>query len=160
MSTRLGLTYGYEIRSIGQAGKHSKMDFETDLSILERNTDGTQTPRVVVEAKLGSITTHDAITYSHKASSHKAVFPYLRYGIVLANRGSCPLPGRLYRHGQHFDFMFSFRALNPSRSELNRFIRLLRDEVIASRTMERLIYESRKRDRQKFTVLHRKLVVE
>ena len=28
-------------------------------------------PRVVVEAKLGSITTHDAITYNQKAATHR-----------------------------------------------------------------------------------------
>ncbi len=42
-------------------------------------------PRVVVEAKLGKVTTNDAITYSQKASTHRAVHPYLRYGIMLGD---------------------------------------------------------------------------
>ena len=30
--------------------------------------------RVIIESKINSVTTHDAITYSHKAQTHKNVF--------------------------------------------------------------------------------------
>ncbi|GAI54911.1 unnamed protein product, partial [marine sediment metagenome] len=57
-----------------------------------------------IEGKINSVTTHGAITYSQKASTHKNVHPYLRYGILLGNRKHYPLPGRLFRHGAYFDF--------------------------------------------------------
>jgi hypothetical protein len=51
--------------------------YQTDLLISERLDDGEDwTPRVVVEFKLGSVTTHDALTYSAKAATHKNVHPY------------------------------------------------------------------------------------
>src|ERR1700687_4246334 len=54
--------------------------YQTDLLIAERTSEAAQwVPRVVVEFKLGSVTTHDALTYSAKAATHKNVHPYLRY---------------------------------------------------------------------------------
>ena len=46
--------------------------FETDLAIYERN-DEKIIPRVIIEAKIGNVTTHDAITYSYKAEKHKTI---------------------------------------------------------------------------------------
>lgn len=109
---------------------------------------------------MGNINTHDAITYSQKAANHKSVFPYLRYGIMLGNRQHHPLPGRLYRHGTQFDFMISFREYEPMAKEITTFEKVLLEEVQASRTLENMIYQSRKRDREHHTVLHRKLVVD
>jgi len=115
---------------------------------------------VVIEAKVRSITTHDAITYSQKAASHKAVHPFLRYGIMLGDRQHYPLPGRLYRHGLQFDFMVSFRSTEPTEHEMLRFAHLLQSEVEASRKLERIIYESRSRNRDHYTILHRRLNLE
>lgn len=162
IETGYKLAYGHEIRairSIGDTDMTEAMKFETDLSVLERNNDGTLTPRVIVEAKLKSINTHDAITYSHKAAAHKAVFPYLRYGVIMGARGKFPLPGRLYRHGGNFDFMVSFSKYEPSGEEFRRFVQLLVDEVNASKITEKILYDSRKKGRDHFTVLHRKLVL-
>ena len=78
---------------------------------------------------------------------------------MLGNRRNYPLPGRLYRHGAQFDFMISFQACIPSKSEMTAFTSLLRAEIKASRTLERILYESRKRGRDRYTVLHRRLVV-
>jgi hypothetical protein len=157
--TQFKLPYGYEIRSYGERPEAEAIPFATDFIVIE-DTDGSWKPRVVVEAKVDSITTHDAITYSHKAANHKSVFPYLRYGIMLGNRGHYPLPGRLYRHGTQFDFMISFKEHKPSPKEITRFSEVLVDEVRASRDLENMIYESRKRDREHHTLLHRKLTVE
>ena len=133
--------------------------YRTDLAIIENIAEGRWRPRVVIEAKLTraekkspSVTTHDALTYSAKAATHRAVHPYLRYGIMLGN--SSLLPGRLYRHGAQFDFMFCFRTFDPSASELKGFADLLHDEVLASRKLEKLLYE-----RNRYTTLHRKLEV-
>lgn len=113
----------------------------------------------MVEAKVGNIATHDAITYSHKAANHKAVFPYLRYGIMLGNRQHYPLPGRLYRDGTQFDFMISFKEYEPTLKELEAFRAVLLEEVRASRALENMIYQSRKKDRDHHTLFHRKLTV-
>jgi hypothetical protein len=193
VQTGVKLAYGCEIRWYAAQPEPDSISFETDLAVIETAEDGRWKPRVVVEAKLKSITTHDAITYSQKAASHKAVHPYLRYGIMLGDRKHYPLPGRLFRHGAHFDFMISFRATEPTESENTMFVELLRTEVSASRTLERIllprhgsfspkqvttagkagpvsrecvrimpagvIYESRRKNRDYYTLLHRKLTV-
>ena len=134
------LAYGCEIRCYGpqpETQKTQSISFETDLAVIETTEDGRWKPRVVIEAKLRSVTTHDAITYSHKAASHRSVHPYLRYGIMLGNREHFPLPGRLYRHGVQFDFMISFCRTEPAESEMATFVRLLGEEVAASRKIGR-----------------------
>jgi hypothetical protein len=158
--TGLRLAYGYEI--VDHAEREARAEtawFETDFALIETSPEGKWKPRVVVEAKLGSITTHDAITYSHKASQHRAVYPYLRYGVMLGNRRHYPLPGRLYRHGANFDFMVSFVGYEVTRKERSRFVQLLVEEVEASRTMEKLLYESRKAGRDRYQILRRRLEV-
>ena len=59
-------------------------EFETDLLVYEKIENSIK-PRVIIESKIQSVTTHDAITYSYKAQCHKNVIPYLRYGIILEN---------------------------------------------------------------------------
>ena len=156
--TGLRLPYGYEIAAYdGEEPESTVIRYQTDLVLLEEFEESRWTPRVVVEAKLGSINTHDAITYSQKAEAHRAVHPYLRYGVMLGNRRNHPLPGRLYRHGTQFDFMISFQSFEPTRTEIRRFLEVLRSEIEASRSLERILYDSRRKDRDRYTVLHRKL---
>jgi len=132
--------------------------FETDLVIYEKN-DTIIKPRVVIEAKLGSITTHDAITYSYKAEKHKYITPYLRYGIMIGNRSHYPLPGRLYRHGTNFDFMFSFSGMSPDIDEWISFVEMLAKEISYSRTTEEMLHESRSKDRKRYYMLQKQLIV-
>lgn len=165
LSVRVGkkLSYGYEILEYEDktdAPINNTNQYETDLIILESFPNGRWKPRLIIECKINSINTHDAITYSQKASSHKSVHPYLRYGIILGNRRDNPLPGRLYRHGTFFDFMMSFESFEPTESEMVRFNCVIREEIDASRQLERIIYDSRKKDRDKYTLLHRKLSLE
>lgn len=80
VKTALKLAYGHEIASYGDRHDSKTSAFQTDLALVEVLKNDRWKPRVVVEAKLGRVTTHDAITYSHKASDHRAVHPYLRYG--------------------------------------------------------------------------------
>jgi hypothetical protein len=154
------ISYGYEILSYGETPQPNKIEFQTDLAIIETDDGGQWKPRVVIEAKIRNINTHDAITYSQKAASHKAVHPYLRYGIMLGDRKHHPLPGRLYRHGLQFDFMVSFHSTEPTKHEMLTFAHLLQSEVEASRTLEKIIYESRIRNRDHYTILHRRLDLE
>jgi hypothetical protein len=162
LPTGLKIPYGCEILSYGPEGASPEpktIGYETDLAVIQKVQDQRWKPRVVVEAKLGSITTHDAITYSQKAAAHREVHPYLRYGIMLGDRQHYPLPGRLYRHGTQFDFMISFRGTEPSEAELTTFVEVLQAEVAASRILEKILYESRRKGRDQYTVLHRKLIL-
>ena len=133
--------------------------FETDMIIYEESA-GAIVPRVIIESKLGTITTHDAITYSHKVEMHKAVTPFLRYGVMLGNRTTYPLPGRLYRHGTNFDFMFSFVGVEPQDYEWASFVELIQREVTYSWQLEEMLHESRKPDRKRYYMLEKQLVLE
>lgn len=154
------LPYTFEVRSYNNDVVFETSNFEayeTDLLILERLSQERWIPRVVIECKINTVTTHDAITYSHKASTHKNVHPYLRYGILLGHRKHYPLPGRLFRHGAHFDFMMSWRDYVPSDVEWNEFVNVINEEINASRTLESIIYNSRSPRRERYHCLHRKL---
>ncbi len=153
------LPYASEIRFYEDEApqKHRTISYETDMLVFESLDSGQWKPRLVIEAKLSRITTHAAITYSEKASTHKQVHPYLRYGILIGNRRHYPLPGRLFRHGAYFDFMLSWKAHKPSPGELDVLLELIFDEVQASRDLEEIIYSSRSPYREKYTFLHRPL---
>lgn len=159
VKTRLKLSYSCEISSYDSDAKPDQSSFETDLAIIENLREGAWKPRVVVEAKLGRVTTHAAITYSQKAAYHRSVHPYLRYGIMVGNLMRNPLPGRLYRHGAQFDFMISFSGVEPSGPENTRFAELLKSEVAASQALEKILYGTRRRHRDHYTLLQRKLVL-
>ncbi len=155
------LTYAFEILSYSENGSNQNLGtaYETDILVYEKLGSDVWKPRVVIEGKLGRVTTHDAITYSQKALTHKNVHPYLRYGILLGYRKHYPLPGRLYRHGAYFDFMLSCQSIKPSDQELENLINLLLEEIQASMNLEEIFYNSRNPNRKRFTQLHRPLIL-
>ncbi len=136
IKTQAKIPYSYEIRAYREEPETEAISFATDFLVVEESPDGSWKPRVVAEAKVGSVTTHDAITYSQKAANHRSVFPYLRYGIMLGSRQHYPLPGRLYRHGTQFDFMISFKEYEPSPKEMEAFRDVLLEEIRASQALE------------------------
>jgi hypothetical protein len=153
------LPYASEILTYNdtEPNKQNFIRYETDILVYEQLDNEIWKPRIVIETKLGSVTTHDAITYSEKAQTHKYVHPYLRYGILIGDREHHPLPGRLFRHGQHFDFMLSWKSLIESKAELKTLLTILNDEILASRNLDEIIFNSRAKGRDKFTALHRPL---
>ena len=153
------IPYSYEVLEYQTSGKvrTRPMRYETDILISERLSHDAMKPRVIIEAKIRSVTTHDAITYSQKAAAHKQVHPYLRYGIILGARRHYPLPGRLFRHGANFDFMQSFVAFEPSSEEWTRFLETIGKEVEYSKLLEEIILNSRSRNRKAFTTLQKAL---
>lgn len=153
------IPYGFEITTYEPEPHGKVIKYETDLVVLESDENDHWKPRLIIECKIKTINTHESITYSQKASNHKSVHPYLRYGIILGHRGSLPLPGRLIRHGANFDFMMSFSDLVPSQNEITDFVRVIRHEIEASQTLENLYYQSRKQSRLRYTLFHRRLVV-
>ncbi len=158
------LAYSFEAKEYDgeKVSSEELIRYETDLIIKEfiDRSINQWIPRVVVEAKVSSVTTHDAITYSQKAYAHKTVHPYLRYGIMLGHREHHSLPGRLFRHGSYFDFMISFVNESPNQEETDLFVSLLKDEIRASQDLEKMIYDTRKRSRSRYNFLQRKLVLQ
>jgi hypothetical protein len=151
--------YANEIKEYTDAEPiYNTMKYETDILVYESRGGQLYKPRVVIETKIESITTHDAITYSQKSSTHKYVHPYLRYGIFLGKRGHYPLPGRLFRHGAHFDFMLSWKGYESDSDEWDSLKQIVESEVAASRKLEEMIFNSRSRGRNKYTVLHKPLI--
>jgi hypothetical protein len=108
--------------------------FEQDLLIFERSAEGTTSivPRVAVELKFGSTNTHDSIVYSEKARRIRAIYPYLRYGMVLG--GLTRIPARTLRLGTEFDFIVAApERLSPPGFE--RLVKLLRTELAVSKKL-------------------------
>ena len=158
------IPYAFEISSFDEdwgieGGTFDSTSFETDMVIYE-NVNGKIIPRVIVEAKVGSVTTHDAITYSHKAMYHKNVIPFVRYGIMLGNRETYPLPGRLFRHGTNFDFLFSFVDYVPTEKEFETFVDMLKREITYSRQIEEILSNSRSRGRKRYFMLQKEFHLE
>lgn len=152
------LTYAHEISRYGADGPVlvRSAPYQTDLLIYDCNPKGEWIPRFVIELKTWGITTHDALTYSAKAATHKQVHPYVRYGVLIGDFGDA-VPGRLLRHGAYFDFMMVWWSQNPSEAEWKDSIAILRDEISASRTLQELLSDSRLRSRKKYWALHRPL---
>ena len=85
------------------------------------------------------ITTHDVLTYSAKATKHKQVYPYLRYGIVASSETA--VPGRLFTHNESLDFCATVSGLEGK--ELSDFFAsLLAAEVESSRRLEAIAFGS------------------
>ncbi len=133
--------------------------FETDLIIYETFSNMIK-PRVIIEVKFGNVTTHDVITYSYKAEKHKIITPYIRYGITIGDFKNSALPGRLFRHGTNFDFMFCFSGTEPTDMEWNSFTEMILNEIEYSRVIEEMLHENRNSDRKHYYMLQKQLVME
>lgn len=158
------IPYAFEISHFNEeweldADSFNKTAFETDLVVYEK-ANGKIIPRVIIEAKVGTVTTHDAITYSHKAMYHKNVIPFVRYGIMLGARETYPLPGRLFRHGTNFDFLFSFVGYEPTEIEKPQFVDMLKREIEYSRQIEEILSNSRSRNRKRYYMLQKEFHLE
>ena len=162
VETQRKIPYSQEIDwySEGWLPNHmNTSDFETDLVIYEVDAETHIKPRVIIESKIRGVTTHDAITYSYKAEKHKSITPYIRYGIMLGERKNYPLPGRLFRHGTNFDFMFSFAGLDPTDDEWNSFIEMIKEEIKFSKTLEEMLHENKRKDRKHYYMLQKQLIL-
>ena len=153
------LPYAFDVLEYNGAepSKRNINRYETDILVYDLNADEKWIPRVIIECKLGSVTTHDAITYSAKSVTHKNVHPYLRYGILIGRREHHPLPARLIRHGVNFDFMASWAGTEPSDHEWQSLMEVLVDEVKASRRLQEILTNSRSASRTRYTMVHKPL---
>ena len=151
------LAYACEIQSYGSDGEPivTTNKYETDILVSDVFNDGSWVPRVIIECKLAKITTHDALTYSAKAASHRSVHPYLRYGFCAGARADYAIPARLVRHGQQFDFMISWKSMKASAAEWKSFCSLIVQEVEASRKLQALLTDNRSAARVKHSNIHK-----
>lgn len=156
---RLAYTNEIERYTDGEPHTCTRAGYETD--ILVRDVDGQEwVPRVVIETKLNRVTTHDALTYSSKAATHKHVHPYLRYGILIGNWGGGAFPTRLFRHGAYFDFMMTWASLEPAENEWSKWLEVVSAEVVASRRVQQLLTTSRRGSKKIYHLVHRPLYLE
>lgn len=155
------LAYTYEIHKypIDTKNRPVSSDYETDLLVSDILDDKSWSLRVIVECKLGSITSHDALTYSAKAATHKHVHPYLRYGVLLGEREHYAIPARLVKHGAYFDFMVAWRRAAPNDGEWQAFTELLGEEITASRSMLDLLITNRSTQRKRYHIFRRRVVL-
>jgi hypothetical protein len=152
------LAYANEIIRYHEAGlpEMHQAEYQTDILLYDTTKGGDWVPRVVIECKQG-IHTHDALIYSTKATTHKQVHPYLRYGLLICYETA--LPGRVIRHGAFFDFMMVWKSQKPREEEWTEFVRVVQSEVRASRLLQELLTENRRWKRESFRLLHRPLQV-
>lgn len=158
------LIYANEIEKYNVDGEinipqYNTMSYETDILIQENTSESEFIPRVVIETKVDTVTTHDAITYSNKSKNHKSVHPYLRYGILIGNHSNKHIPGRLIRHGENFDFMMSCANYELSQLESDTLKKIITLEITASQTLTSLVFNTRVKDKQRIFALHRPLVI-
>lgn len=119
-----------------KAPKRGNSAFQTDLCVFEEKAQDVHIPRVVLEFK-GKISTHDVLTYSAKARKHKQVYPYLRYGVIVADESA--VPGRLFTHNEALDFCATVAEFKGARlTEI--LASLLRAEVECSRRLEEIAF--------------------
>jgi hypothetical protein len=123
--------------------------FATDI-LIKRSQDP-KTPLVVIEVK-ASLTTHDVITYSTKASKHKNVYPYLRYGIAFTGEEPAVIPGRFFTHNSALDFAISMEKPNENRlPDCDKLVALVNNQLAVAEHLINLmkgttkvpVYESR-----------------
>lgn len=153
------LPYNSVIQAYSHDGQptSASLSYETDLLISDAASDGSWTPRVVVECKLGGVTTHDALSYVAKAATHKHLHPYLRYGVLVGRLAS--IPRFLVRHGIDFDFLATWPADAADEIMWDAFVAMLVDEVKASRQLQSLLSTSRMPAQQKYHFLRRPLLL-
>jgi hypothetical protein len=115
--------------------KRGQFAFQTD--ILIEKADPT-IPLVVVELKFGGFSTHDIITYSSKATRHKEIYPYLRYGFVVG--GSDALSKKFLTHNQGVDFAMSVPTLATAGLKL---IELIKRQIGSAETLVEMMRTNR-----------------
>ena len=123
------------------------LTYETDLLIQEK-VNGASIPRIIIESKYENITTHDAITYSHKAEEHKELHVGLRYGLMIGNIKS--IPARVVQHGKNFDFMMAFEGEEPTEDEWKLFVKIIKKNLKIASTYEKMIQDRRKKEKTEY----------
>jgi hypothetical protein len=102
--------------------------YQTDILVTGRN----KVPLVAIELKCRRnvqekgafrFNTHDLLVYSGKATRHKELYPYLRYGIAV---GGVPSIGRkFFLHNRGLDFVIAI----PDPGQLDKLVQVVRHQA-------------------------------
>ncbi len=121
--------------------KRGQGAFETDVTIfaIKKNL---QIPFIVIEVK-EQITSHDIITYSNKASRHKMVYPYLRYGLVSYDLDT--IPNRFFKHNEAIDFFLAVKEYSKNEEKLkNILLELIKNELKIFEELQKILHDKNK----------------
>jgi hypothetical protein len=122
------------------AGARSGQQFKVDILVCDGSQDGT--PRVAIELKAKGINTHDLLAYSAKASLHRSLRGFLRYGLFVCGDASHGVTAKWLWHGRAFDFMMCCRNDAPSADEMKTLRNLVLHELKVARRLEELINQA------------------
>jgi len=117
--------------------------FQQDILIYEETLGGNTsiTPRVIAEVKLKRVTTHDSIVYSEKARRIKRIYPFVRFGLILAEIQN--IPGRVLRLGEQFDFIQTIKN-PPSNADIKVCRSLFNSEIKISKELSKILFHGKK----------------
>ena len=79
---------------------------------------------------------------------------------MLGARETYPLPGRLFRHGTNFDFLFSFVDYKPTDKEKRAFVQMVKKEIVYSKQIEEILSNSRSKGRKRYYMLQKEFHLE
>ena len=132
-----------ELNVVGNLKKPSRGHgaFETDVAIFALKGNF-EIPFIVIEVK-EHITSHDIITYSNKASRHKLVYPYLRYGLVAYDLNS--IPNRFFKHNEEIDFFLAVRDYINDKNKLRKVLfELIENELKIFEGLQQILHNQSK----------------
>lgn len=132
------------------------MKYEVDLLIKEKQ-DNNLIPRIIIESKYKTFSTHDAITYSDKAKGHKELYSGLRYGFMIGNSNEKYIASRLMNHGSNFDFMIAFNDDVPNDKEWILFVDIIKRNLECANKLENIINDRRKKDKKRYFCIERNM---
>lgn len=134
--TQINLPYANfcdRIDSDGKAVDHGKgkKAYAVDILIYREVENDEKIPLVVIEGKIKSHSSHDAITYSEKARHHKTVFPHLRYGFIVLEARDTEFKLRYHLHsGFDFEEIFPDReTVEEHDNRVAEFVRRLEEQI-------------------------------
>ncbi len=128
--------------------------YEVDLVIKEKRGKNL-VPKVIIESKYNTYSTHDVITYSNKAKAHKELYNGLKYGFMIGNSNEKSIKSRLLSHGENFDFMFVFSEELPTDKEWNLFVNVIKRNLDSSNKYESIISDRNKKDKNNFICIEK-----
>jgi len=129
-------SYSFQFAADGAQDRTKNRRYQTDVFVYDVTENGSDIPLVIIECKVGKVTTHDLQTYGVKADSHRTIYPYLRYGMVIgefAPKGAS-IQYKMLIHGQSFDFI-AVMMKGKEKPQIDSFKDVLADEIEAARTL-------------------------
>jgi hypothetical protein len=119
--------------------RRGKYAFQADIAVGEKRSGGFL-PLVVIEVKYKGFNTHEVLAYSEKALKHKAIYPYVRYGLV--DGGEDHIPLRFFIHNVGLDFAIAVKDID-NREERQSLVNTVKEQIEVARNLLD-VFEGRK----------------